>query len=87
MNLHWPPFQPIKVSLKTLFCSFSSFEFDVLYFQLTFAPFSMFQLKVEKPSDVFVSGPAADLTVNPGHNHMENRYTGTKVLLREMSEN
>ena len=47
----------------------------------------MFQLKVEKPSDVFVSGPAADLTVNPGHNHMENRYTGTKVLLREMSEN
>ena len=45
----------------------------------------MFQLKVEKPSDVFVSGPTADLTVNPGHNHMENRYTGTKVLLREMS--
>ena len=36
-------------------------------FQLTFAPFSMFQLKVEKPSDVFVSGPA-QIAVNRSHN-------------------
>ena len=37
------------------------------YFQLTFAPFSMFQLKVENPSDVFVSGPA-QIAVNRSHN-------------------